>query len=205
MSITPHPIFNQQGTWLPISPMLHATCLQLYPCSISCSNLCIMPKSSLKQVVSRSTKRDECNKAILFANDNTGGIRVSFQFLHNIKIATSAIHETKSFQSKRHKHHPTDTEFPDIYSLHSLIGYLEITTNLTFIPNNTGPFELRTQHTVRLDRRSSVICNTTADDNVFGECAVWVTFLFKMPNFCSICYPAVSLLFCPRYSTTWSL
>ncbi len=58
------------------------------------------------------------------------------------------------------------TEVPDVYCLHLILGYPEVATNMTFIQNNTGPFELRTQHTVRLDQRGDVIHNTAAGDNV---------------------------------------
>jgi len=72
------------------------------------------------------------------------------------------------------------TEFPDIYSLHLIIGYLEVTTNTPFIPNNTGPFELRTQHTVRLNQCGNVIHNNEANDVVcesfisFVDSSVWI-------------------------------
>ncbi len=102
------------------------------------------------------TKIDEGNKAILFSNSRTEDICVGSQFLHNTKIPTSAINEYKAFQSKRYKNHPTGT------------GYLEVTTNIPFIPNNTGPFELRTQHTVRLNQCGNVIHNNEAND-VVGE------------------------------------
>ena len=121
-----------------------------------------------KYICKYVTKIDEGNKAILFSNSRTEDIRVGSQFLHNTKIATSAINESKAFQSKRYKNHPTGTEFPDIYSLHLILGYPEVTTNIPFIPNNTGPFELRTQHTVRLNQCGNVIHNNEAND-VVGE------------------------------------
>ena len=69
------------------------------------------------------TKIDEGNKAILFSNSRTKDIRVGLQFLHNTKIATSAMNESKAFQSKRYKNHPTGTEFLDIYLMIQL-GYI---------------------------------------------------------------------------------
>jgi hypothetical protein len=60
------------------------------------------------------------------------------------------------------------TEVPDVYCLHLILGYPEVTTNMTFIQNNTGPFESRTQHTVKLDRRGDVIHSHAASD-VVGE------------------------------------
>jgi hypothetical protein len=121
-----------------------------------------------KYICKYVTKIDEGNKAILFSNSRTEDIRVGSQFLHNTKINTSAINESKAFQSKRYKNHPTGTEFPDIYSLHLILGYPEVTTNIPFIPNNTGPFELRTQHTVSLNQCGNVIHNNEAND-VVGE------------------------------------
>ena len=76
------------------------------------------------------TKIDEGNKVILFSNSHTEDI-----FLHNTKIATSAINEPKAFQSMRYKNHPTGTKFPDIYSLHLVLGYPEVTTK----DPNTAP------------------------------------------------------------------
>ncbi len=78
------------------------------------------------------------------------------------------INESKAFQSKRYSSHTTGTEVPDVYCLHLILDYPEVTTNMTFIQNNTGPFELRTQHTVRLDWHGNVICNTAVGD-IVGE------------------------------------
>jgi hypothetical protein len=103
-----------------------------------------------KYILKYVAKVDVGNKAILFADGYTDNIWVGSQFLHNTKIATSAINESKAFQSKRYSSHPTG-EVPDVYCQHLILGYLEVTTNMTFIQNNTGPFELRTQHTARLD------------------------------------------------------
>ncbi len=123
----------------------------------------------LKYILKYIAKRDKGNKAILFANGPTDDIRVGSQFLHNTKIVTSAINESKSFQSKGYSSHPTGTEVPDVYCLHLILGYLEVTTNMTFIQNNTGPFENCTQPTVRLDQHGDVICNHAAGD-VVGKC-----------------------------------
>ena len=117
-----------------------------------------------KYILKYIAKIDKCNYVFVFANGRNEDLRVGVQFLHNTKISTSAINESKALQNKRYKHHPTGTEIPDIQCLHFILGYSEVTTNLTFLPNNTGPFELRTQHTVRLDRRGSVIRNTSSDD-----------------------------------------
>jgi hypothetical protein len=119
-----------------------------------------------KYICKYITKRDKGNRAIFFANGCTDDIRVGSQFLHNIKIATSAINESKAFQSKRYKYHPTGIEVPDIYCLHLILGYPEITNNIPFIPNNTGPFESHTQHTIRLGQCGEAICKTMADDDV---------------------------------------
>ncbi len=104
-----------------------------------------------KYILKYISKRDKGNKAILFANCCTNDIRVGSQFLHNTKLVSSAINESKAFQSKRYSSHPTGTEIPDVYCLHLILGYPEVTTNMTFIQNNTGPFENCTQHNVRLD------------------------------------------------------
>ncbi len=64
-----------------------------------------------KYICKYVTKIDEDNKEILFSNSRTEDIRVGLQFLHNTKIATSAINESKAFQSKRYNNHPTGTEF----------------------------------------------------------------------------------------------
>jgi hypothetical protein len=122
-----------------------------------------------KYILKYIAKVDEGNKAILFANGCTDDIRVGSQFLHNTKIVTSAINESKAFQSKRYSSHPTGTNVSDVYCLHLILGYLEVTTNVTFIQNNTGLFENRTQHTVRLDQHGGVICSHAAGDAV-GEC-----------------------------------
>ncbi len=122
-----------------------------------------------KYILKYIAKVDKGNKAILFANGCTNDIWVGSQFLHNTKIVTSAINESKAFQSKRYSSHPTGTEFPDVYCLHLILGNPEVTTNMTFIQNNTGPFEDCTQHTVRLDWRGNVICSHAAGD-VVGEC-----------------------------------
>jgi hypothetical protein len=90
-------------------------------------------------------------------NGRTDDIWVGSQFLHNTKIVTSAINESKDFQSKRYSSYPMGTEVPDIYCLHLILGYPEVTTNMTFIQNNTGPFENCTLHTVRLDQCDNVI------------------------------------------------
>jgi hypothetical protein len=142
-----------------------------------------------KYICKYVTKIDEGNKAILFSNSRTEDIRVGSKFLHNTKIATSAINESKAFQSKRYKNHPTGTEFPDIYSLHLILDYPEVTTNIPFIPNNTGPFELRTQHTVRLSQCGNVIHNNEAND-VVGElflssvaAFVWISCSATMAGF----------------------
>jgi hypothetical protein len=104
-----------------------------------------------KYILKYIAKVDRGNKAILFANGHTNDIRVGSQFLHNAKIVTSAINESKTFQSKRYSSHPMGTEVPDVYCLQLILGYPEVTTNMTFIQNNTGPFKNHTQHTVRLD------------------------------------------------------
>jgi hypothetical protein len=104
-----------------------------------------------KYILKYIAKRGKGNKAILFANGRTDDIRVGSQFLHNTKIVSSAISESKAFQSKRYSSHPTGIEVPNVYCLHLILGYLEVATNMTFIQNNTGPFENQTQHTVRLD------------------------------------------------------
>ena len=124
-----------------------------------------VPKYILKYVA----KRDEGNKAILFASGGTDDIQVGSQLLHNTKIVSSAINESKAFHNKRYSSHPTGTEVPDVCCLHLILGYPEVTTNMTFIQNNTGPFENRTHHSVRLDQRGDVICNHSAGD-VVGEC-----------------------------------
>ena len=56
--------------------------------------------------------------------------------------------------------------FPDVFCSHLIHGYPEVTTNVTFIQNNTGPFENRTQHNVRLDRCGDVIRSHAAGDVV---------------------------------------
>ncbi len=104
-----------------------------------------------KYILKYVAKVGKGNKAILFADGYTNNIWVGSQFLHNTKIATSAINESKAFQSKRYSSHPTGTEVLNVYCLHLSLGYPEVTTNMTFIQNNTGPFELCTQHTVKLD------------------------------------------------------
>jgi hypothetical protein len=121
-----------------------------------------------KYILKYVAKVDKGNNAILFADGYTDNIRVGSQFLHNTKIAASAINESKAFQSKRYSSHPTGTEVPDVYCLHLILGCPEVTTNMTFIQNNTGPFELCTQHTVRLDQCGNVIRNTAAGDIVGG-------------------------------------
>jgi hypothetical protein len=132
------------------------------------SQIVLQASGVSKYILKYIAKRDEGNKAILFANGCTDDIRVGSQFLHNTKIVTSAINESKAFQNKRYSSHPTGTEVPDVYCLHLILGYPEVTTNMTFIQNNTGPFESRTQHTVKLDRRGNVIRNHAASD-VAGE------------------------------------
>jgi hypothetical protein len=122
-----------------------------------------------KYILKYIAKRDKGNKAILFANGHTNDIWVGSQFLRNTKIVTSAINESKAFESKRYSSHPTGTKVPDVYCLHLILGYPEVTTNMTFIKNNTGLFENRTQHTVRLDQCGDVICSHAAAD-VVGEC-----------------------------------
>ncbi len=67
-------------------------------------------KYNLKYVA----KVDKGNKAILFTDGYTDNIWVGSQFLHNTKIATSAINESKDFQSKRYSSHLTGTEVPDV-------------------------------------------------------------------------------------------
>jgi hypothetical protein len=86
-----------------------------------------------KYICKYVTNIDEGNKAILFSHCHTEDICVGLQFLHNTKIATSAINEAKAFEIMRYKYHLTVTEFPDIYSLHLILGYPEITTNIPFI------------------------------------------------------------------------
>ncbi len=139
----------------------------------------LQASGTLKYICKYITKRDKGNKAIFFANGCADDIWVGSQFLHNTKIATSAINEIKAFQSKRYKYHPTGTKVPDIYCLHLILGYPEITNNISFIPNNTGPFETCTQHTARLDWRGDVICSTAADD-VVGECFFLFSFKFTV-------------------------
>jgi hypothetical protein len=133
------------------------------------AQIALQASGVLKYILKYKAKRDKGNKAILFANGCTDDIRVGSQFLHNTKIVTSAINESKAVQSKRYSSHPTGTEVPDVYCLHLVLGYPEITTNMTFIQNNTGPFENRTQHTVRLDQCGDVICSHAAGD-VVGDC-----------------------------------
>ena len=123
-----------------------------------------------KYILKYVAKRDEGNKAILFASGRTDDIRVGSQFLHNTNIVSFAINESKAFHNKRFSYHPTGTEVPDVYCFHLILGYPEVTTNMTFIQNNTGPFENRTHHSVRLDRRGDVIHNHSAGDDVVGEC-----------------------------------
>ena len=136
-----------------------------------------------KYILKYIAKIDECNQVFLFLNVRNEDVRVGAQFLHNTKISTSTINESKALQNKRYKHHPTGTEIPDIQCLHFILGYSEVTTNLTFLPNNTGPFELRTQHTVRLDQRGSVIHNPLSSDDAAGE--LCMVDYFTLISFCS--------------------
>jgi hypothetical protein len=140
-----------------------------------------------KYILKYIAKRDKGNKAILFANGRTDDICVGSQFLHNTKIVTSAINESKAFQSKRYSSHPTGTEVSDVYCLHLILGYPEVTTNMTFIQNNTGPFENRTQHNVRLDQCGNVIHSHSAGD-VVGE------FIFHHSFIILPCYFLTQLL-----------
>ena len=76
---------------------------------ISMHNTQVISKSNgtSKYICKYVTKIDKGNKEILFSNSRTEDICVGLQFLHNTKIATSAINESKAFQSKRYKNHPT--------------------------------------------------------------------------------------------------
>jgi hypothetical protein len=154
-----------------------------------------------KYILKYIAKRDEGNKAILFADGRTNAIRVGSRFLHNTKIVTSAINELKAFQNKRYSSHPTGTEVPDVYCLHLILGHPEVITNMTFIQNNTGPFENRTQHTVRLDQRGNVIRSHAASD-VVGE-FVFSSFNDHHPTLLSLT-PLLNLLLLNhvRYTST---
>ncbi len=165
------------------------------------AQIVLQASSVSKYILKYIAKRDKSNKAILFANGRTNDIWVRSQFLHNTKIVSSAINESKAFQSKRCSSHPTGTEVPDVYCLHLVLGYPEVTTNMTFIQNNTGPFESRTQHTVRLDWCGVVICSHAAGD-VVGECMFNHSIIIPpcyLWRRCSICSSLIHV----RYSSTW--
>jgi hypothetical protein len=168
--------------------------------SMTNAQIVLQASGVLKYILKYIAKRDEGNKAILFANGRTNDIWVGYQFLHNTKIVTSAINESKAFQNKRHSSHPMGTEVPDVYCLHLIIGYPEVTINMTFIQNNTGPFENCTQHTVRLDQRGIVIRSHAASD-VVGECMFHHSIIIPpcyLQRRCSIC----SCLIHFKYSLT---
>jgi hypothetical protein len=170
--------------------------------SMTNSQIVLQASGISKYILKYIAKRDEGNKAILFANGRTNDIWVGSQFLHNTKIVTSAINESKAFQNKRYSSHPMGTEVPNVYCLHLILGYPEVTTNITFIQNNTGPFENPTQHNVRLDRCGDVIRSHAASD-VVGE-SVFLSFNDHHPALLS----STLLLNLPlfnhvRYTSTW--
>ncbi len=170
--------------------------------SMTNSQIVLQASGVSKYILKYVAKRDEGNKAILFANGCTDDIRVGSQFLHNTKIVTSAINESKAFQNKRYSSHPTGTEVPDVYCLHLILGYPEVTTNMTFIQNNTGPFENHTQHTVRLDQCGNGILSHAASD-VVGE-SVFLSLNDHHPALLSS-MPLLNLLLFNhvRYTSTW--
>ncbi len=168
--------------------------------SMTNAQIILQARGVLKYILKYKAKRDEDNKTILFANGHTNDIWVGSQFLHNTKIVISAINESKAFQSKRYSSHPTDTEVPDVYCLHLILGYPEVTTDMTFIQNNTGPFENRAQHTVRLDQWGNAILSHAAGD-VVGECIFHhsiITLPCYLRHRCSICSSLIHV----RYSSS---
>lgn len=104
---------------------------------------------------------DKANRCVLWADAHDGGVlRGEHQFLHNTKVATSAINEKKAFNKSRQRNHPVGRYIGLPQMLHHLLGDSDIHTNIVFEEVCTRPFEYRSTTTIKLSREGNVTAGT---------------------------------------------
>ena len=109
-----------------------------------------------KYILKYIGKIDLCNRVTAAANAHSGAVKVGSEFLHNTKIASSAINEDKAFQMRRDKHHPTGRDMPLMEMYQLLLNLPEVTTNLTFYQISTLCLEVRARHKIKLKSNGDV-------------------------------------------------
>ena len=77
------------------------------------------------------------------AAKDPAGIELQYEFLHNTKIAGSAIQEQKKHAKRKDKKHPNARAISLMEVISILLGYDQIHTNIKFVHVPTVPFEDR--------------------------------------------------------------
>ncbi len=104
-----------------------------------------------------SFRLDKGNRCVLWTDAHTGAVvRAQHQFLHNTKIARSAINERKAHEKSRSRGHPVGRFMPLPQMLHQLLGEVDIYTNIPFKPISVAPLEYRPNVKIRLTKDGKV-------------------------------------------------
>lgn len=101
---------------------------------------------------------DKGNRCIIWADAHTGvTLRAEKQFIHNSKIASSALNEKKAFDKTRQRYKPQGRYMGIPQVLHQLLGYSDVYSTSKFQPVETTPFEYRATTRIKLDRNGNVV------------------------------------------------
>ena len=88
-------------------------------------------------------KIDEQNAVIIYADAHKNGVLTTkATFLHNTKLSASKTNKEKNMHFKREYKHPRGRAVVETEMLHSMLRYLEVSTDLVFVDIPTTPLEL---------------------------------------------------------------
>ena len=161
-----HPYFNNSRHIAPcvtnatcnMSPATTMTFLILR--SMVNVQMCNQPMSCVKYIIKYTCKFDQGNTLRIKAKNGMEGdtVQVGSRFLHNTKIASSAINEKKAIERSRDAHQFAGRQYPFLEILHLMLGLPEVTTNLNFAEIVTYPYELRARGKINVDENGLVQC-----------------------------------------------
>ena len=86
-----------------------------------------------KYVVKYLGKIDEQNFVITSTDSRNGDLKSLHNFRYNSKIASSAMNDKKAIEKRRDKSHPRGRAISQNEMQHHMLGYQEVTTNMTFV------------------------------------------------------------------------
>lgn len=89
-------------------------------------------------------KIDQQNYVVVSTMSHKNGtLTTQSNFLHNTKIAISAINENKAINNRRDSKHPRGRVISLNEMVHHMLGYKEVHTNMVFVSIPTCPIEIR--------------------------------------------------------------